>query len=142
MPAAMELSTGLTEDAWTRTSTSRGPGVGAGRSSRRAGDAPASSRVMAFMLTGVPLGFEGSVGCSSERLGDVVADLDFRLVATLVELEVAVGERVGVGLAGSALDEEVQRHVGDEDAVGGDRLVQGERVVAQAGGGDAGVAHP
>ena len=62
---------------------------------------------------------------------DVVADLDFRLLAALVELEVAVGQRVGVGLTGSGLDEEVQGDVADEDAVGGDRLVQGERVVAQ-----------
>src|SRR3954471_9398074 len=74
MPAAMELSTGLTEDAWTRTSTSRGPGVGVGRSSRRAGDVPASLRVMAF-ISGESFGSRGQFACSSERLRDVVADV-------------------------------------------------------------------
>ena len=51
---------------------------------------------------------------------DVVADLDFRLVAALVELEEALGERVGVGLAGAGPDEEVNRDVGGVDAVGGE----------------------
>src|SRR4051812_18647193 len=49
MPAAIELSTGLTEEACTRTSTSLSAGVGWGRSSRRAGAVLAESRVMARM---------------------------------------------------------------------------------------------
>src|SRR3954449_1401589 len=49
MPAAIPLSTGLTEEACTRTSTSLSAGVGSGRSSRRAGAVPAESRVMARM---------------------------------------------------------------------------------------------
>src|SRR3954465_12506235 len=54
MPAAIPLSTGLTEDACTRTSTSLSAGVGAGRSSRRAGAVPWLSTVMARM-SGSPL---------------------------------------------------------------------------------------
>src|SRR3954469_14841104 len=48
-PAAIELSTGFTEEACTRTSTSFSPGVGSGRSSRRAGAVSAESRLMARM---------------------------------------------------------------------------------------------
>src|SRR4051812_19952348 len=48
-PAAIELSTGLTEEACTRTSTSLSAGVGSGRSSRRAGAVSGASRVMARM---------------------------------------------------------------------------------------------
>src|SRR3954454_22980075 len=48
-PAAIELSTGFTEEACTRTSTSLSAGVGWGRSSRRAGAVLAESRVMARM---------------------------------------------------------------------------------------------
>src|SRR5688572_15752053 len=80
MPAAMLLSTGLAEEACTRTSTSPGPGFGVGRSSRAAGGAPASLSVMAFIFC-VPLGFEASVGGGSECLLDVVADPQFRAVA-------------------------------------------------------------
>src|SRR3954452_17304944 len=54
MPAAIPLSTGLTEDACTRTSTSLSAGVGAGRSSRRAGAVRWLSTVMARM-SGSPL---------------------------------------------------------------------------------------
>src|SRR5215210_4754061 len=50
IPAAMELSTGLTEEALTRTSTSLSASVGAGRSSRRPGEESKSSRVMALMV--------------------------------------------------------------------------------------------
>src|SRR4051812_46313385 len=55
MPAAMLLSTGLAEDACTRTSTSPEPGVGAATSSRTAGGVPASLSVTAFM-SGSPRG--------------------------------------------------------------------------------------
>src|SRR4051794_36974967 len=48
-PEAIEWSTGLTEEACTRTSTSLSAGVGAGRSSRRAGAVSAALRVMARM---------------------------------------------------------------------------------------------
>src|SRR5215217_5949876 len=48
-PAAIELSTGLTEEACTRTSTSLSAGTGSDRSSRRAGAVSAESRVMARM---------------------------------------------------------------------------------------------
>src|SRR3954463_10527827 len=44
-PPAIELSTGLTDDACTRTSTSLSAGTGAGRSSRRAGAVSGRSRV-------------------------------------------------------------------------------------------------
>jgi hypothetical protein len=47
--APIALSTGLTEDACTRTSTSFSAGVGAGRSSRRAGEVRWLSTVMARM---------------------------------------------------------------------------------------------
>src|SRR5215211_1348521 len=50
IPAAMELSTGFTEEALTRTSTSSSAGVGAGRSLRRPGEESKSSRVMALMV--------------------------------------------------------------------------------------------
>src|SRR3954454_18258583 len=53
-PAAIELSTGFTEEACTRTSTSLSAGVGSGRSSRSAGAVSAESRVMARMV-GSPL---------------------------------------------------------------------------------------
>src|SRR5215217_1954213 len=79
MPAAMLLSTGLADEACTRTSTSPGRGFGVGRSSRAAGEAPASLSVMAFIFC-VPSGFEGSVGCGSECLLDGVADLPLRAV--------------------------------------------------------------
>lgn len=49
IPAAMELSTGLADDACTRTSTSRGPGVGVARSAPAAGGVPASLSVMAII---------------------------------------------------------------------------------------------
>src|SRR5215208_2707690 len=49
IPAAIELSTGLTEEACTRTSTSLLPRLGPGRSSRSAGAVSAESRVMARM---------------------------------------------------------------------------------------------
>src|SRR3954462_14377927 len=61
VPAAMELSTGLTEDAWTRTSTSRGPGVGVGTSTRTVGAVPSLFRVMAF-ISCLSLGVRG-FGC-------------------------------------------------------------------------------
>src|SRR3954447_16628168 len=48
--AAIELSTGLAEEACTRTSTSLSAGAGSGRSSRRAGVVSAESRVMARMV--------------------------------------------------------------------------------------------
>src|SRR3954463_12309059 len=54
MPAAIPLSTGLTEEACTRTSTWLSAGAGAGRSSRRAGAVPWLSTVMARM-SGSPL---------------------------------------------------------------------------------------
>src|SRR5277367_6544148 len=51
IPAAIELSTGLAEEAWTRTSTSFGASVGAGRSSRSLGGVSNESRVMAFIAS-------------------------------------------------------------------------------------------
>src|SRR5579871_3080329 len=48
----MELSAGLTEEAWTRTSTSFGEGVGAGRSSRSSGGVSKALRVTAFNFRG------------------------------------------------------------------------------------------
>src|SRR4051812_25170606 len=48
-PAAIDASTGLTEEACTRTSTSLSAGVGSGRSSRKAGWVSGASRVMARM---------------------------------------------------------------------------------------------
>src|SRR5829696_6556089 len=48
-PAAIEPSTGLTEEARTRTSTSLAAGVGSGRSSRAAGGVSGSLSVMARM---------------------------------------------------------------------------------------------
>src|SRR5215204_3718377 len=51
MPAAIELSAGFTEEAWTRTSTSFGAGVGACRSSRSAGGASNASRATAFIAS-------------------------------------------------------------------------------------------
>src|SRR5215210_8846013 len=61
IPTAMELSTGFTEEALTRTSTSLSAGVGAGRSSRRPGEESKSSRVMALMVC--VLSFLGCLLC-------------------------------------------------------------------------------
>src|SRR5215218_1237981 len=52
IPAAIPLSAGLTEEAWTRTSTSFGGGVGAGRSSRSRGGVSNASRVTALIAQG------------------------------------------------------------------------------------------
>src|SRR5215218_10406349 len=49
IPAAIPLSAGLTEEARTRTSTSFGAGVGAGRSLRSAGGVSNASRVTALI---------------------------------------------------------------------------------------------
>src|SRR5215217_3412775 len=49
MPAAIELSTGLTDEACTRTRISVSAGIGSGRSLRRAGWVSDASRVMARM---------------------------------------------------------------------------------------------
>src|SRR5215211_9332544 len=49
IPAAIPLSAGLSAEAWTRTSTSFGAGVGPGRSSRNAGGVSNASRVTAFI---------------------------------------------------------------------------------------------
>src|SRR4051812_44427086 len=111
IPAAIEVSTGLTDDACTRTSTSPGPGVGVDKSSRLAGCVPASLRVTAFMFACL-LRVSVSSGGAAERLRDVVADLDLGLVAPFIEVVEPVGERVGVGLATAGLDEEVERDVG------------------------------
>src|SRR3954471_9582984 len=55
MPAAIELSAGLAEEACTRTSTSFAAGAGSGKSSRTAGGVSAELRVMARMVWS-PLG--------------------------------------------------------------------------------------
>jgi hypothetical protein len=47
-PAAIEMSAGVAEEACTRTSTSFGVGMGAGRSSRSAGRVSKESMVTAF----------------------------------------------------------------------------------------------
>src|SRR4051795_3644654 len=50
MPAAIELSAGVAEEACTRTSTSFAAGAGSGKSSRTAGGVSAELRVMARMV--------------------------------------------------------------------------------------------
>src|SRR3954447_4453501 len=76
MPAAIELSTGLTEEACTRTSTSLSAGVGAGRSSRTARGVSAASRVMARMVLVSPLAAH-EAAADDELAGDA-QELDAR----------------------------------------------------------------
>src|SRR5215211_2853361 len=66
MPAAIELSTGLTDEACTRTSTSLSAGRGTGRSSRRAGGVSGPSRVTARVVVWsvVLMGVVGPLGGS------------------------------------------------------------------------------
>src|SRR5512133_4154537 len=70
-PLAIELSTGLTEEACTRTSTSVGAGVGAGRSSRSAGGV--SNAVIATAFTyAIPKG-DGNIDTAGDPTGGTKA---------------------------------------------------------------------
>src|SRR5512133_3339709 len=63
-PLAIELSTGLTEEACTRTSTSFGAGVGAGRSSRSAGGVSNAAIATAFTYA-IPKG-DGNIDTAGD----------------------------------------------------------------------------
>src|SRR5215207_4619552 len=108
IPAAIPLSAGLTEEACTRTSTSFGAGVGAGRSSRSRGGVSKASRVTAFIAQ-VPF----SVG----SVADGGRGADEAGVAELVEQEggnVSARDRTAELVA----TEEAGPHVARRRAVG------------------------
>src|SRR5215211_6869307 len=142
-PAAIELSTGLTEEACTRTTTWLSAGIGSGRSSRSRGAASGLSSVIArivvsfggrrhqrpeqgegFSRSGAGLGgvgVDGQVGVQDD-IEAVVAELhvaDVRVVEALdpaeVEADVVAGPVLAELVAASG---ELADEVGEGSVVG------------------------
>src|SRR3954447_9204318 len=126
--AAIELSTGLTEETCTRTSTSLSAGVGSGRSSRRAAVVSAESRVMARMVRSPLAAHEAA---ADDELAGGAQDSE-RAPGHAQLAVVGFGDGLDLQLAVDLAHGRVERQ--RDAAAGGVKLpVHGQRVAVEGG---------